>query len=343
MQESGLTKAFYVDPKIKIHNYAFPDASELTFQPDILHNFLQPIFSSDKKRISSYVRDKENHLHFVVALKSNSGLVWVLSSQPSVMKDLRKRIGIGGIIQSIGENEEIVYIVLQDYRGIISATKNITSISSIDSDPFISQSWASDSLLTRVTLFKDVDVFEVVKPLWVSGNRLGLIRTGMSMKAANDAMNRTLQRALAVLIGFVVIGVILFNLFINNQNYNLLTDAYSKIKTYTGNILENMADAVVVVDKNGKITLFNQAAEKLFNTPSPKAIGSQCSHIIGKQTSLLDETLQSGKEIRDKEVEYNLNSKTIVLSVTTRLIKNEKGAIDSAVAVLKDLTEKNLQ
>lgn len=50
--------------------------------------------------------------------------------------------------------------------------------------------------------------------------------------------------------------------------------------------------------------------------------------------------LHRGKEIHDLEVDYRLNEKNVTLSVTTKLLHGNGGEAESAVAVIKDLTEK---
>jgi PAS domain S-box-containing protein len=310
--------------------------------PSNVTQFIAPLFSEGLKQQAGYIEDCHGQPHFAVALKRDGATAWIICSDPADLTELRRRIGIGRLIQDIGRNDEIVFIVVQDKLGILSATKNIENISSLNSDPFLLEAFSDEKIRSRISTFQDAEIFEVVKPLYRSGQIIGLIRIGMSMNSANQAMTRTLYRALAVLFGFVVITVILFSFFASNQNYRLLTDAFAKFRTYTGNILENMADAVVVIDTEERITIFNHAAEKLFNFSAKKAIGSYCEDIIGEQTSLLKKTLTSGIEIRDYEVGYILGSKRVILSATTRIIRNEKGAIESVVAVLKDLTEKKM-
>ena len=340
MQDSGAAKSFYVTDRGVLQKFIYPQNAVHNFETEKVANFVESLFSQDLNRTSGYVEDWEGKVHFAVALRSTVQTAWVLCANPAVLLDLRKRVGIGQLIQDIGGHEEIAYIVLQDEKGIISATKNVTRMPTLKTDSFLQQAIAGDSLLTRVTKFDDQEVFEAVKPLMVDEELLGLIRVGLRMHAANKAVTQTIQRAIAVIFGFIVIGVILFNFWVSNQNYALLNDAYTKIKTYTGNILENMADAVVAVNREGRITLFNRAADILFNCPSEETLGKSCHDIIGQQTSLLDEALSTGQVVRDQEVIYRLNERQVVLSVTTILLYNDTGEVESAVAVIKDLTEK---
>ncbi|MFQ5771290.1 MAG: PAS domain-containing protein, partial [bacterium] len=340
MLESGVAKAFYVNSKGYLSGFEFPADAVEHFDRQKVVQFITPLFSKKLERLSGFVEDTAGKSHYAVALMRTPETFWVLCADQNVLLEFRRRVGIGRLIQDIGQNEEIAYIVLQDEEGIISATKNISSIVRLSRDPFLVQALSKNELISRVTQFEGQDVFEVVKPFAVQGNVFGLIRVGIKMDAAHQAVTRTVQRAAAVALGFIIIGVILFNFLVTHQNYALLTDAYAKIKTYTGNILQNMADAVVAVNQDGRITLFNRAAEKLFRKSAEKAVGRSCRDIIDNQTSLLDQTLLTGKGLRDEEVDYQINGHKTILNVTTTLLKNADGQIDSAVAVLKDLTEK---
>jgi len=342
MRKKDAARAFYVNKRGEIQDFVYPDSARDTFQPDNVTQFISPLFTEGLSRRSGYIEDCNGQPHFAIAFKRDEASAWIICSNPAELTEMRKRIGVGSLIQDIGENDEIVFIVIQDKRGILSATKNIEDITSLNYDPFLLEAFSNELTESRISTYGGIEIFEVVKPLYRSDQMIGLIRIAMSMNTASQAMTRTSHRALAVFFGFIVIAVILFNFFVSNQNYSLLTDAFSKFRTYTGNILENMADAVVVIDTAGRITLLNHAAEKLFNLSAKKAIGSHCYDIIGEQTSLLNETLISGEEIRDIEVQYVLDSKKVVLSATTRLIRNKDGEIDSVVAVLKDLTEKKM-
>lgn len=345
LNENQISCAFEFDPQENSLDLIFPRRDFPKFELRSIKNYISPLIGEEgkySKRISGILEDVQGHAYYAAALRKSNGGIWVLCADSQILLDFRKRVGMGKLIQDIGENREIAYIVLQDTTGIISATKNISSMPTLSSDTFLQQALSRNRLLARVTTLDGEDVFEVVKPFTVEGETFGLIRVALSMQAANQEMTRTMQRAVVVLFGFIVVGVILFNFLLTNQNYRLLTNAYSKIKTYTGNILENMADAVVAVNKEGQITLFNRAAEKLFGRESEQVLGKSCGDIIAGQTSLLDQALAHGKGVRDQEVEYHLNGHKSVLAVTTNVLRNDTDEIDSAVAVIKDLTEKKV-
>lgn len=61
-----------------------------------------------------------------------------MSIDAARMLDFRQRIGLGRLIQDIGETGEIVYIALQDEYGIVVASTNLTRLEKIEGDKFLS-------------------------------------------------------------------------------------------------------------------------------------------------------------------------------------------------------------
>jgi len=327
--------------------------NELTtagFRAEQLADFAAPLQLETRDFVSGYLPDRDGDLHYAVAIprslhspqmsKPQSPGALVLGIHSQTLLTYRKRLGIGRLIQNLGSNKEIVYIALQDEQGIIAATGNIRSLSRIAADAFLLSSQGSEHAQSRITDFEDQRVYEVVKPFTLHGVSFGLLRVGLSMVAVNKAIHRTAQRGLMVGLGFIVVIIILVNFLVGHQNFRLLTDAYARIQTYAGNVLQNMADAVVAVNREGQITVFNRAAEKLFNRSARDAIGKRCNDILQGQPSLLDKTLASGTAIEETETQHRVNGKTYTVAVTTTVIRNQAGEIDSAVAVLKDLTER---
>src|SRR3990170_3128776 len=54
------------------------------------------------------------------------------------------------------------------------------------------------------------------------------------------------------------------------------------------NILTSLEDGVIVVDRHGKISFFNQAAEILTDLPASKALQQPCSRLFKRSGWLID-------------------------------------------------------
>ena len=71
-----------------------------------------------------------------------------------------------------------------------------------------------------------------------------------------DANNK--RRLIVISLVLLVGGVLVINFIVVNQNYSILDEAYLRTKTYPCNILNNMADALVAIDRKRKVQLHNE-------------------------------------------------------------------------------------
>lgn len=108
-------------------------------------------------------------------------------------------------------------------------------------------------------------------------------------------------------------------------------------------ILDSIADGVFTVDKDWQVTSFNRAAERITGIPLRHAIGQKCFDVfhanICQTACSLRETLKTGKEIIDQPVNIlNSQGKIIPVSISTAVLKDEKGRIIGGVETFRDLS-----
>jgi PAS domain S-box-containing protein len=109
-------------------------------------------------------------------------------------------------------------------------------------------------------------------------------------------------------------------------------------------ILDSIADGVFTVDRDWNITSFNRAAERIVGTAAKKAVGQKCFDVfhanICQTACALRETLKTGKEIIDRPVNIlNQEGKVMPVSISTAVLKDEKGKIIGGVETFRDLSE----
>lgn len=108
-------------------------------------------------------------------------------------------------------------------------------------------------------------------------------------------------------------------------------------------ILDSIADGVFTVDKEWNITSFNRAAERITGISLSHAIGQKCFDVfhanICQTACSLRETLKTGKEIIDQPVNIlNNRGKIVPVSISTAVLKDEKGRIIGGVETFRDLS-----
>ncbi len=108
-------------------------------------------------------------------------------------------------------------------------------------------------------------------------------------------------------------------------------------------ILNSIADGVFTTDNDGKITFMNKAAEEITGFSSKEAIGRYCFDIfradICQTRCALKETLKTKKEIINLPATIlKKGGQEIPISISTAVLKNEKGQIIGGVETFRDLS-----
>jgi PAS domain S-box-containing protein len=113
--------------------------------------------------------------------------------------------------------------------------------------------------------------------------------------------------------------------------------------SWTGLILDSIADGVFTVDQQGRITSFNKAAEKITGFSREDAIGQYCHEIFRANTCFeacpLKHTAETAENIVNLEVNIlNRENKEIPISISTAVVKDKQGKVVGAVETFRDLS-----
>jgi len=109
----------------------------------------------------------------------------------------------------------------------------------------------------------------------------------------------------------------------------------------TETILESISDGVFTVDHDWRITTFNRAAEQITGVPRKEAIGRFCWEVFRSNMCegdcALRRTMEEEKSfVASSTTIINSEKKEIPISVSTSLLKNEKGEILGGVETFRD-------
>lgn len=303
---------------------------------------LQPILAGGADSlVVGFKRSRfEQGMRFAVAIRRSRGGAIVANIAAEELVDLRRKIGVGQLIQHIGKDATgIAYIVWQDTSAIISATENITELDSIQTDPFLVAALDNEQVSTRLIPFDEAQVFEAVRSFTFQNTKVGLLRIGLWADHLDVVLARIRQRFF-ILTGLLVIGALIFlNLFIARRNETAMTKAFLREQKFTGAILESMADAVIAVDTAGRITLLNDAAVRLFNLPSAALKGQAAAKYLPECSDFLLRVLRKRDvAFQDDEFPCEVSGKKLYLAAKSSLLYDENGQMNGAVIVLRDLT-----
>jgi len=114
-------------------------------------------------------------------------------------------------------------------------------------------------------------------------------------------------------------------------------------KETTQVILESISDGVFTVDHNWMVTSFNRAAEQITGVSREEAIGRHCSEVfrtsICEADCALKGTMKTGVPVINKSVFIiDAGGRRIPISISTALLRNEKGDIIGGVETFRDLS-----
>ena len=301
----------------------------------------------------------EQRFAVAVARSGRRGAI-VVNMNAEDFLSFRKRIGIGKIIQEIGDDSEIEYVALQDSIGIMAASSTVRELSSFSDDNFLLGAKLNDSTFTRVTTFDDREVFEAIKGLYYQGDFIGVFRIGISLDEVRSIEGRIIRRIIIISIILAAISIILLSVIFSNQNLNLITQEYANYKSFTSSFLQNMKEAVLTVSSDMKITLFNISAENLFSVSASEIINKDISNtgiksleIIGaniKNNNIyknLELSIESGNNIKftsanifpNYDLDKNLDSYTIIINDITELknIEEQTKRNEKLLAIIKKM------
>jgi PAS domain S-box-containing protein len=125
--------------------------------------------------------------------------------------------------------------------------------------------------------------------------------------------------------------------------YTLTSELFKESSTRQS-ILNSIAEGVFTVDKEWRITSFNPSAERITGFKKRKILGRPCheafrSNFCGKNCPL-KMTVKTGKSTMNFEMEIvNKANEKIPVSVSTALLKNERGETIGGVETFRDLSE----
>ena len=108
-------------------------------------------------------------------------------------------------------------------------------------------------------------------------------------------------------------------------------------------ILDSLADGIFTVDRDWKITSFNRAAERITGVKRQQAIGQKCFDVfradICQSDCALKHSIKSGKEIINRRMNIiNSEGQTIPVSISTAILRDEKGNVIGGAETFRDLS-----
>jgi signal transduction histidine kinase len=298
---------------------------------------LQPLFTgaTDTLIIGLKQARFEKGFRYAVAVATKDNGAIVLNIDAKQILDFKRHIGFGALLRTVvSDNPGIIYSALQDTLNILAASGNVKVLEAIPQSHFLKRSLEDSLFLTRTVEFDTLEVFEAVHPFAIKSETIGLLRVGLSMDPIQEINQRIFRRLILITIILVVIGSFMFTFIFTRQRFNLLQKQYEVVETYSGNIISNVSDVIIVYDQIDGIKIFNTAAENLFNITKNKVLGNSLQDFLTKTGCNI--ILKSPSTLQQFSCKID-NQKKFLLVSRSRFSDSEENEI--IILVIRDLTE----
>lgn len=116
-----------------------------------------------------------------------------------------------------------------------------------------------------------------------------------------------------------------------------------QVKDRTQIILDSIADGVFTVDADLKVTSFNRSAETITGIKREEAIGRHCWEVfranICEKRCAMKHTMSTGRPVVNQSIYIvNLRGDQVPVSVSTALLKDNRGTVIGGVETFRDLS-----
>ena len=124
---------------------------------------------------------------------------------------------------------------------------------------------------------------------------------------------------------------------------NIKKDVWNNI------ILDSIADGIFTIDCDQNITYFNRAAEKITGVKSEEALGEKCFDVLKADATqcqskcFLKESMTTGQDSISRQITITRSDgKQIPVTISTSVVRNEKGEVVGGVETLRDISAMEL-
>jgi len=124
------------------------------------------------------------------------------------------------------------------------------------------------------------------------------------------------------------------------QNYSLVDRMLARMKSYTENVVESMADGLISIDGEGKIVTVNRQADAILGSGRERLEGKNITEILGDGVGEILGPPEGRVLVRDREMEVvRGQGGRIPLSLSAAPLRDDAGRELGSVLLIKDLRE----
>jgi two-component system NtrC family sensor kinase len=150
--------------------------------------------------------------------------------------------------------------------------------------------------------------------------------------------------------GAIIAAMFIFGILIVLYQFSMseaLKQQVSEKEKYILSILGNSLDAIIFIDTENKIKVWNRGAEKIFGYTAEEMLGNTFHRIIPPEidadkelNSIADEVMDKGYIRHYLAKRITKDHRRITIDLSRTLIRDEDGNVIGSTAIIKDVSEK---
>ncbi|MCE5270319.1 PAS domain-containing protein [bacterium] len=273
---------------------------------------------------------------FATAVLAPDGRRAVACARAEALYDIRRRLGIGLILDDLSAVKGVSYAVLQDSLGIIAASSGVREIGSLAADPFFPI--PPDEIRGRYKDYFGEEVYELAAQFQWAGESYGYLRVGISTAEVRSiaALDRKRFALGMALLGILlsVVGV----LYLAGRRQLRLEQEHARIKGLSDSVLQSMSEAVIVLDDSSRVLLYNEACRGLCGVSSPEVEGRSLSELNPELAALIERHGLGWTDMAEVELRRPDRAAPVPLLLSTAPLWLEDSRY--TIVILSDLTDR---
>ncbi len=246
-----------------------------------------------------------------------------------------QNLSLAYLLNQIGQQAGIEFIMLQNQDGIVFASKKVASMPKLTDDPFLVESMQTDSTRSRLIMFQDRQILETVK-IFKSRDFEGLFRVGLSLYGYRQIAHGVRRQVWLAVLALIIIGMLAFVLITNFQKVDYLKTGLEKARVISQSLLDSIPGPVITVDSRMQIGDINLMARERLGLSLSAANGADYLKFFP------DDPFQFGqvmKSRRGASFERSLGEEHQQYYITTTPLVGFDGESIGAISIAQDITE----
>ncbi|HBC46043.1 MAG TPA: hypothetical protein DEO84_07420 [candidate division Zixibacteria bacterium] len=237
------------------------------------------------------------------------------------------------LLNQVGQETGIEYIMLQNPDGIVFASKKVASMPRLSDDPFLVGSMQSDTTRSRLITFQDREVLETVRT-FKSSEFQGLFRVGLSLYGYRQIARGVKRQVWLAVLALIIIGMLAFGIITGFQNVELLKSGLEKAHVISQSLLDSIPGPVIAIDSRMRITDINAAAKVHLGLPSVVTANINYIKLFPDDPFQFEQVLKSQRSASFEKAKDHRQ-----FFITTNPLISSDGVSIGAIAIAQDITE----